>query len=95
MNSLTHCSFPPIARLGDFAGMALDTFKYALRPCIYLACHLRKIYYVLPGFMPYDARPCIKLCCLDLAMSCADTYRCNYALIIFSVSSKEKIDIYV
>ena len=52
----------------------LDTLKLATRPCLNLALIKRTYYYyVLPGFMPYDARFCLYLCCLDLIMSCAHT----------------------
>ena len=57
----------PLPWLQNSVGTQFRLLKLAIRPCLNLALLKKDLYYyVLPGFMPYDARVCLILCCLDL-----------------------------
>ena len=64
----------PLPWLQNSVGMQFRLLKLAIRPCLNLALLKKDLYYyVLPGFTPYDARACIKLCFVLCALCCLDS----------------------
>ena len=74
---------PPICQA---AGFSRYGFRY-LKLCYLDAVGLK----ICAGFMPYDVRPPYKMCCLDLAMSCADTCRCLRACIYLACHHRKRL----